>query len=219
MPVNQLILEFDHTLFDNVRFKKELSRSLENLGVSIENFWQTYPQARSTEDGTATYKLERHIELLQLYTKTPKEEMLESMQRVLENSSAYLYSDTIEFLNRMLSLNINMTLLSFGSPDFQQAKVKASGVEWFFKDIHFTDQKRTDTLYSLFGAVQPRMFFLTSKLEEIGNVISLFPHVTPIIKRRSDIPLLTYRDAGHLNFEHLREVRDYLTIVHATSFS
>lgn len=219
MPVNQLILEFDHTLFDNIRFKKELSGSLNNLGVNSEIFWQTYPRARNTEDGTATYRLERHIELLQSYTNRSKEEMLDVMQRVLENSNSYLYSDTLDFLNRMLSLNINMTLLSFGNPDFQQEKVKASGVEWFFKDIHFTDQKRTDTLYSLFGAVQPRMFFLTSKLEEIGNVVSLFPHVIPIIKRRNDIPLLTYRDAGHLNFEHLREVRDYLTIVHATSFS
>lgn len=219
MPVNQLVLEFDHTLFDTSQFKKDLSGSLESLGVNTELFWQTYPKARNTGDGKAMYRLERHIELLQPFTNRSQEEMLDVMRRVLANSHKYLYPDTLDFLNRMLSLNINLTLLSFGNPEFQRAKVQASGIEWFFKDVHFTDLKRTDILYSLFGTVQPRMFFLTSKLEEVNSISSSFPHVIPVIKRRTEVPLLTYRNAGYLNFEHLKEVRDYLTIVHATSFS
>lgn len=63
-----------------------------------------------------------------------------------------------------------------------------------------------------------RVYVIDDSVEEIRAVRERYPEVIPILKRRPDLPPEYFRDVGMMNFATLAEMKDYLTIVHATSY-
>ena len=220
MPIDSLIIEFDRTIYDTTALKNALANSLNVFGVTPSDFWQTYPQARvrRDQDYRPYYHPNRHMEILKERLTCAPEEALQQIEEVINNGRRFLFSDTLDFLNRMVSLNIKMTLVSYGIPEFVRKKVAATGVEPFFTEIMYTEGKRIGAVNQILKGDEKRVFLISDKLHEMKVVAKYLPQVVPLLKRRPEIPLLTYRETGLLNFDNLKDIQDYLTIIHAMSY-
>lgn len=220
MPIDSLIIEFDRTIYDTNQLKHSLANALTAYGVTPADFWRTYPQAR-VKSGAAErpyYGLNQHVELLTDCLSCAPEIALKQLLEVLSNGRRFLFPDTLDFLNRMVSLNVKMTLVSYGVPEFVRKKVSGAGVEPFFTSIFYTEGKRQEAVGKILQGGESRVFIISDKINEMKEVAENFPQMVPILKRRPEIPLLTYRETGLLNFDNLRAIQDYLTIIHAMSY-
>ena len=220
MPIDSLIIEFDRTIYDTNQLKNSLANALTPFGLTPVDFWRTYPQARvrSKETQRPYYGLTQHVDLLTDYLNCSPETALKQLDEVLINGRRFLFPDALDFLNRMVSLNVKMTLISYGVPEFIRKKVSGAGVEPFFNEIFYTEEPRLSTVQKLLRGDESRIFLISDKVNEMKELSVRLPQIVPILKRRPEIPLLTYRETALLNFDNLRAIQDYLTIIHAMSY-
>lgn len=218
MPISNLLIDFDHTLFNTAQIKYEWAATMEKCGVPQQIFWRTYPLARFGEGGRASYNPRKHVEFLKVNLNCSVEEALNKINEVGQRAGDFLFPDAKKFLSRMLSLNVPMTLILHGEKDYQKEKVEHCGISDYFSRIHYSDNDRVQIAEELKLDPSQKIYWLSHKLEEMVKVNKAYPFITPIIKRRSDVPLSHYRETGFLNFENFDEMQDYLTIIQATSY-
>lgn len=218
MPINNLLIDFDHTLLNTPQIKYEWAAAMEKCGVPEQIFWRTYPLARYGETGKASYNPRRHIEFLKVNLSCTLEQATQSIEDVIKRTGEFLFPGAKTFLSRMMSLNVPMTLILHGEKEYQQEKVAYSGIADFFTGIHYSDKDRLQIVEDLKLDSSHKIFWLSHKLEDMVKVKQKYPFITPIIKRRTDVPLVHYRETGFLNFDSFDEMQDYLTIIQATSY-
>ncbi len=218
MPISNLLIDFDHTIFNSSQIKYEWANTLEQCGVPKDIFWRTYPLARYGEEGRPVYNPKVHVELLKDYLIVTKEEALQRIEEVNRRSREFLFADAVPFLNRMLSLNVPMTLILHGEKEYQKDKVEGSAIADFFKRVHYSDKSRQQIINELEIDPNQKTFWISHNLSDMVKVKEKYPFINPVIKRRADIPLVHYRETGFLNFENFNDMQDYLTIIHATSY-
>lgn len=218
MPISNLLIDFDHTIFNTSQIKYEWADIMERCGVPKDIFWRTYPLARYGEGGRPVYNPKIHVELLKDYLKCPKEEAIQKIVEVNKRAREFLFLDAITFLNRMLSLGVPMTLILHGEKDYQKEKVEGARVADFFKKVHYSDKNRLQIVEELQLPRDGKIYWISHNLSDMVKVKQNFSFINPIIKRRADIPLTHYRETSFLNFDNFQDMQDYLTIVHATSY-
>ncbi|HPV70808.1 MAG TPA: HAD hydrolase-like protein [Candidatus Magasanikbacteria bacterium] len=218
MPINNLLIDFDHTLLNTPQVKYEWAAAMEKCGVPEQVFWRTYPLARYGETGKASYNPRRHVDFLKVNLSCSLDEAMQEIEKVIKKTGDFLYPGAKTFLSRMMSLNVPMTLVLHGEKEYQQEKVVNSGIADFFSQIYFSDKDRLEIVKELKLDSSHKIFWLSHKLEDLVKVKKAYPFITPIIKRRADVPLVHYRETGFLNFENFEEMQDYLTIIQATSY-
>lgn len=219
MPISRIIVDFDHTLFDPAPLKRELSAALEPHGVTQDLFWRTYRECYFRMGGE-DYNPRDHVSTLERVLTCTVDEAMGKLNLTLSRSGQYLYPDAQAFLDRLVALNIQAVLFARGDPGFEWVKINATGIEPYFTKIVTSTKKRWDSAPEVLNgeAEGRRVFWVSHKLEEMVEVKKRYPHVTPILKRRPELPLERYRSAGMLNFATLKEIMEYLTIFHATSY-
>lgn len=221
MPIDHIIVDFDHTLYDTAPLKRELSLALEAHGVSQDLFWQTYRECYLRgNQGDYNYNLDDHLEKMRGSLTCSPEEAKEKVLRVLNASGQYLDIDARPFLDRLVALNIPSTLFARGDKGFEAIKVRATGIEPYFLRVISNPKRRVEAAVELLQGFEDakKVFWISHKFEEMEEVKKLYPYITPILKRRAEISLERYRGAGMLNFTTLKEIMEYLTIYHATSY-
>lgn len=218
MPINRILIDFDHTLFNTAQIKYEWAAAMEKCGVPNQVFWRTYPQARYDEAGRPCYNPRRHLALLKDYIQCPMAEVENLINEIEGRGKEFLFLDAPAFLNRMVSLNVPLTLILHGEPQYQQDKIKNTGIVDYFTKIHYTDKNRLQIIEDLKIQPSEKTFWISHNLGDMVKVKEKFAHINPIIKRRSDVPMSHYRQIGFLNFDNFKEMQDYLTIIHATSY-
>jgi len=218
MPINNLLIDFDHTLLNTPQIKYEWAAALEKCGVPEQIFWRTYPLARYGETGKASYNPRKHVEFLKVNLNVPIEQAMQEIENVIKRTGEFLFPGAKTFLSRMMSLNVPMTLVVHGEKEYQQEKLENSGIADYFSVIHYSDKDRLEIVKDLKVDASQKVFWLSHKLEDMVKVKKTYPFITPIIKRRSDVPLVHYRETGFLNFDNFDEMQDYLTIIQATSY-
>lgn len=215
--IGRIILDFDNTLFDTDGFKRALSGALVELGVSRETFWQLYPRVLDHGGERLGYSVERHAKLLhELLPDVDPYRATVLLDRVVDRSAEFLFPDAKDFLSRMISLNVPLRLLSRGDEWFQRRKIAASGLDRLVHEIDVGPEAKTVRIAKL-PEVEGRTVFVNDHLEETREVMRSRPDWMPILKRRLDIPPEKYVSVGMLNFGSLTEIRDYLTVFHATN--
>lgn len=218
MAIAQIILDFDHTLFDADDFKVALATSVKELGVGEDVFWRTYRAARDLKDGQMSYAFDRHVE--RLAQEVPGLDVTAAracLQGVMDRAEEFLFPDTKDFLSRLISLNIDTVLLTRGDPAFQQEKIDKTGVRRFVHRTESVSGSKADVMRTFLPPEEKGVvFFINDHVEETTEIKKLFPHIIAMIKRRADVPPEKYLHVGALNFRTLAEMKDYLTIYHAT---
>jgi len=218
MPINNLLIDFDHTIFNSSQIKYEWAGIFEKCGVAKEAFWRTYPLARYGEGGRPVYSPRVHAELLKDLFTRGKEEVLEMINAVKKRGADFLFPDVKKFLSRMVSLNVSMTLILHGEKEYQKEKAESTGIIDYFAKLHYSDSPRYKMVEELKLNPQDKIFWISHNLNDMVEVKKRHPFIILIIKRSDDIPIIHYRETGFLNFNNFEEMQEYLTIVQATSY-
>ena len=219
MAIERIIIDFDHTLFDTDALKRDLSGAVAEFGVNGDLFWETYPKALQFVSGEMGYNTEKHLDLLQKSVSFNTAAAKSKMDAVISNSKNYLFPDTLNFLSRMVGLNVPLILLSRGERAFQNAKIRAAGIERYFREIHLTSEKKVSILPQLIKGDAKQIFFINDHLEETREVMQAFKEIKPVLLRKKASSPEDYVHVGMLNFETLGEIKDYLTVYHASTYA
>jgi len=205
------IIDFDDTLFDTQRFKQARLLEVERLGVSEEEFWITYRQARNSSDGLFTYSDERHAEMLSRigYDKQEVLQMLEETS--VKSISEFVFPDTFLFLKKIKSFGEPMILLSLGNPGFQELKTKGIGVHTFFDRVFIVHDTKKHVLEELFlHHTSERAWFINDKVEETLDLSAQFVQLHPLLKVAEERSIIEYKQSGLKYFSSLTDIADYV---------
>lgn len=125
----KLFIDFDDTLFDGQKFKKDLFQIFYDLGFSEKEIKDSYDAVYDKENnGYAGVEAQ-----LQYLDKSVKKfdlpAALQKAWNLLKNLEGYLFLETISFLNRIDRDKYDVQILTVGGKDFQRTKVRNSGIE------------------------------------------------------------------------------------------
>lgn len=142
-----VLLDFDHTLFDTDRFFwVDIRKAFARFGIE-EKAWEEAYEAV----WPMGYSLERHLAALMKVKagrRPSKEAILSTLRDTFSDLRGYLYPDVVPFLEGARRRGFDLYLLSFGDPSWQEYKVGASGIAFYFKEVFYTkrEQAKVETV-------------------------------------------------------------------------
>lgn len=204
------IIDFDDTLFNTHAFKQARLKALENIGVSSALFWTTYKQARVNNDGIFTYSDRRHAEIL-ASEGFSEEKIFQALNKVTLNMKDFLTVDAEDFLQNLTLLKQPLILLSLGDAEFQELKVKSSGIAKYFERIFFVDKTKEQVLTELFSATTDQEnWLINDKVDESQQLKIRFPNLQVILKISDSFPPSVYNHSGLPYYRTLTEIKKHL---------
>jgi FMN phosphatase YigB (HAD superfamily) len=206
------IIDFDDTLFDTQRYKHARLESVKKCGVSADEYWQTYREARNTPDGVFTYSDHRHAEVLALCGYDEKK-MLAALDETSNPTALpeFLFDDTQIFLDTLKFYGEPMVLLSLGNPSYQELKTKHSGVAPYFDRSFMVYDTKKHILEELFAEVSAKeVWFINDKVQETKELKKAFPHMRVVLKVSENIPFDEYKESELPFFYTLEDILDYV---------
>lgn len=209
------VIDFDDTLFDTQRFKDERFTAMQALGVTAEEYWDTYYQARNDADGFFTYNDSRHADFLG-EIGYDQDQVLDALSSTTSRLKDFLPEDTFSFLDAVKEISNQtgapMILLSLGDPMFQEIKTKGTGVHEYFDRTFMVDEKKHEILAELFESfAENETWFINDKVRETIDLMHSFPAMKPVLKKSPKIDIREYTDSGFPFFNTLAEIQAYVT--------
>jgi FMN phosphatase YigB (HAD superfamily) len=192
----KIVLDFDHTLFDTEEFKQALQDRLAMFGVTIDQFNSNY---RIVKEQLGHYDYQEHLRLLAQEEELDENDLLLSFNEIIGTANEFLFADTIEFLESLKAISkTELYLLTFGQDKFQQAKVEASGIKPYFKEVVDT----IDSKLKFFEKNKEfqKAIFIDNRGKTIDLIKTKYPSVVSIWIKRENTP---YDDEGckKMNFQ------------------
>ncbi|OGH65673.1 MAG: hypothetical protein A3J66_01345 [Candidatus Magasanikbacteria bacterium RIFCSPHIGHO2_02_FULL_47_14] len=208
------IVDFDDTLFDTQALKQARLEAVQQLGVSEEEYWESYREARNSHDGLFTYSDERHAEVLGARGYSRDEVLFQLKTTTGDMLPDFLFPDTIPFLQDLKKYQQPMILLSLGNPGFQKLKTEGAGVNPYFDQIYMVHDTKRHVLEQLFARndVDNTVWFINDKVAETKDLAQEFPGLKPILKKSDRSSDEEYRQSGFPFFETLKQVGEYLQL-------
>lgn len=163
-----IIFDFDDTLFDSTKLKKDIFNVLKDFNIKEEHIQETYISAR------CDYTFENHIEIISKYHKDiDTKEILTNLNKV--DFSKYILPD-VENILEELNKKHTLILVTFGEKNFQTNKLQKSGIAKYFesKHIHITQNNKIDVIKNL--TITDEVYFINDKITENESIQKEFPH-------------------------------------------
>lgn len=213
------IIDFDDTLFDTQALKQARLEAVQQLGVSEEEYWESYREARNSHDGLFTYSDERHAEVLGARGYSRVEVLFQLKTTTGDMLRDFLFPDAISFLQQVKKYHEPMILLSLGNPGFQKLKTEGVGVSPYFDEIYMVHDTKRHVLEKLFARndVDETLWFINDKVGETKDLVQEFPDLKSILKKSDRSSDEEYRQSGFPFFETLSQIGEYLQ-VHIPSY-
>jgi len=206
-----IIIDFDDTLFDTQKFKKELSFCLLDIGIDEKMFWQTYAEARILSDGNFSYSFERHASILEREGFDYKQ-VLDNLNNVKEKINNFLFEDTIYFLESLKKSKQDLYLLSLGDENFQKLKVGECSISKYFKQVFFRGKGKELVVKEILAENKDsNVFFINDKIEESQKIENDFPEIKVILKQAVTFTEEEYKNSGLKYFKTLTEIKEYVS--------
>lgn len=138
MKKNKIILlDFDRTLFDTEKFITKTKNIFYEFGINEQEFTKKYKKIRP-------YSIKKHV----LSTKIKeKKALLEKTNQLIEQSSAFLFFDTKNFLIFLQKNNIKSILTTYGNKNFQNQKIEKSNIKKLLDKIQITSDNNKEAVY------------------------------------------------------------------------
>jgi FMN phosphatase YigB (HAD superfamily) len=176
-----LIFDFDDTLFDTARLKKDLFTMIAAHRVSDDDILRSYAESQSS----GNYSFHDHVSFLNTkYGASIPDRIFEDFNQLPFES--YLFPYTRKTLET-LSKDNTLMLLTKGDPEFQSMKVKGSNIESYFKEVYITPLSKEIFLKDM--SLTPPFYFINDKDSENEIIQRMFPdvHVLKATTRTEEI--------------------------------
>ena len=173
------ILDLDHTLLDTNAFKRALEASLAPLGVSREQFQETYAATVSAVEGHYDYTIAGHAKQLASVCHIEESEAMTNLAGALDQLPRFLYPDSLPFLTAIQTRGLPCVLLTFGNALFQEEKVRRLGIAHFFDKLIFTEERKDRISFS-FSDDEREWVFVNDNPIEIHALAERFPQARMI---------------------------------------
>lgn len=204
------IIDFDDTLFDTHRYKKERFAPLEKFGISHELAQSTYRQIRTNSD--VGYTNEAHAQLLATLGYS-EEKVLEALRETSGSMiQKFVFPDAHIFLDSLKKKNQPLVLVTLGDPIFQKQKVMDSGLWNYFDEWIFPDSKKVEAVEKVIEAqnMSKRMWFINDKVEESLLLKQKYPALGAIMKVSPEFTISDYTNTNIPSFETLTEILNFI---------
>lgn len=205
------IIDFDDTLFDTHRFKSTLTEALQKAGVSLEDADWSYKMAYST-DGKFTHSNKRRAEYLG--TRGYDEaKVLTSLEEVTTSNSLkdHVLPGAYALLESLKGFEQPLILLSLGDPEFQEIKVRGSGVDTYFDRLFMVSDSKEKIISELISHHSPVYYWLINdKVDESKKITEKFPSMQIVLKQSARISEEEYQNSGFKYFKELSEIQRYV---------
>jgi FMN phosphatase YigB (HAD superfamily) len=180
----KIVLDFDHTLFDTEKFKQALQDRMAMFGVTVDQFNYNY---RIVKEQSGYYNYREHLRLLSQADELDENDLLLSFNEIISSANEFLFPDTLEFLEALkLMSDAELYLLTFGQDEFQQAKVEASGIKDFFREV--ADTIESKLLYFDQNKDLQNAVFIDNRGKTIDQIKSKYPKITAVWIKRENTP-------------------------------
>lgn len=205
------IIDFDDTLFDTQAFKQARLDAVQRLGVSENEYWETYRIARNSADGAVTYTNERHAQVLSSRGYN-ENEVLQMLEETTGASVVnFLFDDTVAFLEKIKKIGEPMILLSLGNPGFQELKTKGSKIDKYFDRTIFVHDTKMNVLEELLSKIKDKdCWFINDKVKETTRLSKAYPELKPILKVSKQFEKSDYKASGLPYFQSLTQINEYV---------
>jgi phosphoglycolate phosphatase-like HAD superfamily hydrolase len=179
MGKNIVFFDFDHTLFDTDRFfHVDLRNELSQLGVDMAVWDACYPRVCARG-----YTLQNHANemCLRMDKLFPSADVDDLIAKRFSKLNKYLFPDTEPYLAYLKSHRYLLAILSFGNPNWQQFKLRASGIDCWFDHCFFTqaENKKIDAVRSM-AKDYDRIFVIDNHPGELDAIKDAMPEVETI---------------------------------------
>lgn len=173
-----IIIDFDYTLYDTEAMRLAFIDALSEFSISEEMYRSVEKQVK--ENGT--YELEKHIRgMVSHHDFDPAYDRLEE---ILEDGDQFLYEDAQWFLREYGHEQI--TVLTFGSPAWQQYKIDASGIGVLVDNIIITDQSKAELMQQ--WKDEDNLIIINDRGSEIDAMKQVLPNAQYMWLRREGTP-------------------------------
>jgi len=191
-----IILDFDGVLFNDERFKRDYGRLFRRRGIPRRVHQFAYTESKTLHRGG--YRHDLHLALMQKRIPTLRIPDIErDIQKFLTHSARYLYGDALPFLRYWQSKGEALVLVSSGNA-FQKKKVRASGLDAFFRRVVVADtiDKVAPVRTAVRRSKDSVVFFIDDRKKFIDAVKRAFPRIRALqMIRRHDQKRSTRADA------------------------
>lgn len=166
----KIIIDFDYTLFNTGKFRKDLAKT---LGLTSAQWLASYNKIK---EQYRVYDYKKHLKLFNAVQQ-------KNFIAVIKKAKKYLYKDSLSFLNKY-SKKYQVIILSKGNKQFQELKIKHSGLNKY--QIIITNQDKLGIMKKL--AKKSKLIFINDRGQEIDEIKSHLPEVRAIwVKRRGSL--------------------------------
>ncbi len=208
---HMFIVDFDDTLFETEKYKLARMAALRGIGVSENDFWETYQEARNDANGLFAYSDERHAARLARRGYDDVETTC-ILRESTTGAVRFLDSEAHAFLKDLQTYGTPLVLLSLGDPATQELKVKAVGIAHYFERLFLVEENKQAAVQELLGHVPPgkSAWLINDKPAETGELAKAFPRLKAIAKMSPRFTVPEYEAAGVPFFKTLGEISHYV---------
>lgn len=180
----KIFIDFDATLFDTGKLKKELFSVLRKAGFSDEEILLTY----KAECKDYLYSPKGQVERLKKVRNFDFESVISQIEKLYEKVSSWLYNDTIGFLKNINREKFEVNLLTLGDISFQKKKVESAGIKKLFDNIYYCAEQKWDFLKGLVDRNE-KFFVIDDRGDALEKINHCFPDAFCIEINRLQDPL------------------------------
>lgn len=181
----KIFLDFDDVLFNTRAFIEDMKGVFEECGISKELYQTAYREVKiGFDQGERTYDFDAHIKKLQQYCSFDETKLRDKIQTFIGNGKRFLFPDTENFLFSCKKDNCLLFILSFGTSDFQRAKIVGTGIEAFVENIIITPDNKVDHLRRTVGNENSGVWFFDDRVKYLEGVKRAFPMVKTVFVKR-----------------------------------
>lgn len=183
----RIFVDFDDVLFNTRDFTSYLKEIFREFEISDELFHQTYEEVKMNTGGKDfSYNFENHVQILKSYLGFDATALLEKLQATIKDTSRFLFSDSLSFLESLKNQGHSILVLSFGDTDYQGRKIGGSGIEKFADGIIITQESKESALQKQQLRQNESAYFFDDRVHFLEGAKKIFPSLSTVLVSRPE---------------------------------
>lgn len=196
-------LDFDYTMFDTYAFREGLYEILKINGLD-ESYLALTLEMKT--NGQKLLNIKELFKSLSITRNIPEENFIKPLEKLYSRCGEFVYDDTVDFLKYLKSKKNQVCVLTWGEKNFQQEKLKASGLYDYFDEIIYAEQLK----YTL-DLDYANGIFIDDSIRDLEGLYNRNANQVFRIKRpngKNSNKELNIKEI--MEFNSLKELQDYL---------